>query len=306
MGISKNITSGLSRLFHSLYLPDTLYLKIIFRKKLGYPLCLRRPRTFNEKIQWLKLYDRRPKYRMLVDKYEVKKFVKDRIGEQYVIPTLGLWDRPSEIDFESLPGQFVLKCTHDSGSVVICRDKTQFKKEAAEEKLNRRLGRNYFWHGREWPYKNLPRKIIGEKYMTDESGTELKDYKVFTFSGKAQLIEVDFDRFTNHKCNYYTPQWEYLPIAIGYPPDPSKKIRKPAILERLLSLAEELAKTAGSPAFLRVDMYVAGPKIYFGEFTFYPGNGFEKILPEEWDRKLGDLIVLPTVKRKGKRVRAGG
>ena len=276
------------------YVSDKKVLQRLFKVRLGTDLNLDNPQTFNEKLQWLKLHDRRPEYTMMVDKYAVKKYVSEKIGEQYIIPTLGVWDRFDDIYFDQLPDQFVLKCTHDSGGLVICRDKSKFDIRAARKKINRCLKRNYYWSGREWPYKNVKPRIIAEKYMTDESGTELKDYKIFNFDGKAKLIQVDYDRFVEHKRNLYTIDWQYVQATIQYPTDPNHHIERPKQLEKMLELAHNLSEGI---SHVRTDFYCIDDKVYFGEMTFYHGSGFEEFSPEEWDLKLGKMLKLPQ-KRK--------
>lgn len=251
---------------------------------------LNNPKTFNEKLQWLKLYDRNPKYTMLVDKYAVKEYIAREVGNEYVIPTLGVWKSFEEIDFDKLPNQFVLKCTHDSGSVIVVKDKKNFEKEEARKTIKNALNKNFFVESREWPYKNVVPQIIAEKYIVDESGIELKDYKVFVFEGKAKIIQVDYDRFIDHKRNLYTLNWEHIDLAIEYPTDPRRKIEKPKQLCKMLEIAEQVA--VGIP-HVRVDFYSVGDKIYFGEMTFYHESGLGVFEPEEWNLKLGEWIVLP-------------
>ena len=191
---------------------DGLYIQCSYKWKTGKSLDLENPQSFNEKLQWLKLYDRREWYSSLVDKYEVRKFVEEKIGKDYLIPIIGVWDRFEDIDLEKLPKQFVLKCTHDSGGVIVCPDKEKFDFGKAQRNINKWLKRNYYHRSKEWPYKNVKPRIICEKYMADESGTQLKDYKVFCFNGEPKIIQVDFDRFKEHKKNMYDPQWNYVHI----------------------------------------------------------------------------------------------
>lgn len=268
--------------------PEEWYLKRQFKKRVGYSLNLDNPRTFNEKLQWLKLYDRNPLYTKMVDKYEAKKYAADIIGEEYIIPTLGVWDHFDEIDFDQLPGQFVLKCTHDSGSIVICKDKDKLDRKRAKEKLERGLRYNYYYRGGfEWPYKNVKPRIIAEKYMVDESRTELKDYKVFNFNGEPKIIQVDYDRFVEHKRNLYTVDWKYIEAAIEFATDAGHQIPRPKRLDEMLNLASKLA--ADIP-HVRTDFYSIEDKIYFGEMTFFHGSGFEKFIPEEFGAKLGNCV----------------
>ena len=271
-------------------LPDDVYLKWIFPARVGYPLDLKNPKTFNEKLQWLKLYDRRPIYTTMVDKYAVKKYVADIIGEEYIIPTLGVWDRPEDIEWDKLPNQFVLKCTHDSGGLVICHKKSDLDIESATRKLKNSLNTNFFLAAREWPYKDVPARIIAEQYMVDESGYELKDYKFFCFDGKPQYVQVDFDRFMEHKRNIYDMQWAFINLQIEYPNDPNRIIEKPLNFEKMKEIASVLSE--GVP-HVRVDLYNVNGHIYFGELTFFHGSGFEHFVPREWDKNLGALINLP-------------
>ncbi len=275
------------------YLSDECFLKLQFKSKSGYKLNLDTPRTFNEKMQWLKLNDHNPLYTTLVDKYKVRKYVAQTIGERYLIPLLGVWDCPSDINFSTLPEQFVLKCNHNSGiGMYICRSRVDLNVKKVRKELKKGLRQNYYKNGREWPYKNVDRKVIAEKYMVDESGTELKDYKFFTFGGKVKYIQVDYDRFINHHRNFYTPEWEYVPFTTCYPTNPNKIIPKPMCLDEMINIAEKLAVEIGSLPFLRVDLYAVKSEVYFGELTFYHGSGYEKFFPEEYDTILGELIKL--------------
>ena len=277
-------------------LSDEEYLKRMFKARKGYELDLSNPQTFNEKIQWLKLYDHNPLYTTMVDKYAVKEYVASIIGEQYIIPTLGVWNRFEDIEFDLLPNQFVLKCTHDSGGVVIVKDKSKFNLNAARKKLNQSLKRNYYYFGREWPYKGVKPRIIAEQYLTDESGIELKDYKIHVFNGIPKLIQIDFDRFSEHKRNIYNCEWEYIDLEIRYPTDSNKKIKRPEKLEEMLQVATHLSNRI---PYIRVDLYSVFDEILFGELTFYHGSGYERIIPEAYDYEMGTWIHLPsTLKRE--------
>ncbi|MDE6568598.1 MAG: glycosyl transferase [Lachnospiraceae bacterium] len=279
----------MKRKYFSIY-DDIEFLKKKFEQRTGYKLNIDNPTTFNEKLQWLKIYNHNPEYTQMVDKYAVKEYLKEKIGEEYIIPTLGVYDNFDEINFSELPKQFVLKCTHDSGSVVIVDDAEKLDKKAVKERLNRALSINYFWAGREWPYKNVRPQIIAEKYLCDSSGTELKDYKFFCFNGSVKLIQVDFDRFVEHKRNVYNRQWEYIPLVIEFPTEPERIIRKPICFDEMIEIAEKLS--IGIP-HVRIDFYVIEDKPIVGEMTFYHGSGLEKIIPIEWDKILGDWIELP-------------
>lgn len=271
-------------------MPDEEYIKKQFKLYTGRDLDLDNPQTFNEKLQWLKLHDRRAEYVTMVDKVKAKDYASNIIGDDHIIPTLGVWDSPDDIDFESLPDQFVLKCNHNSGSVVICKDKSGLDYRKARNILKRGMKQNFYLHGREWPYKDVQRKILAEKYMVDESGKELKDYKVFNFDGSPKVIQVDFDRFVEHKRNLYSINWEQLKGEIQYPSDSSRLIRKPEALIDMLDMAKKLS--AGYP-HIRTDFYVIDDKVYFGELTLYHGAGYEKFSPEELGIRMGEWIRLP-------------
>jgi hypothetical protein len=273
---------------------DRRFLEYMWKKRMDYPLNLDNPQTFNEKLQWLKLYDHRPEYTVMVDKYEVKNYVAGIIGEEHIIPTIAVYDTVEEIDFEKLPCQFVLKCTHDSGGLVICKDKAQLNIKNAKMKLRASLKRSYYLAGREWPYKNVRHRIIAEKYMVDESGKELKDYKFFCFNGKPQFLKIDFNRYINHHANYYSLEGKLLPFGEeAYPRDISSHLHLPDNLGSMIELAKTLS--SGIP-FVRVDFYSINNKICFGELTFYPASGMGALEPKEWDLELGNLLQLPEKK----------
>lgn len=276
-------------------LSDAEYLKRQYKAIIGKELDLEHPRTFNEKLQWLKLYNRRLEYTMMVDKYSVKDHVAKIIGAQYVIPTLGIWDSIDDVDLNTLPDKFVLKATHDSGSVFFCKDKNNFDFNTAKKVLGNALKKNFFYVGREWPYLHVKPRIIAEKFLVDESGSQLKDYKVFTFSGNPYCIQVDYDRFTNHKRNFYDTSWKYLPFTTCYPTDKNHIVEKPLCLKELLEKATKIAQAIPCNYHVRIDFYITKEHIYFGEITFYHGSGFEKFMPEEWDAILGNMIKLDDI-----------
>ena len=269
------------------WLPDKLYVSLKYRCKLHKSINWNKLSSFNEKLQWLKLYDRKPEYTIYVDKYAVRDYIAKTIGEEYLIPLLGVWDTPEEINFDQLPNQFVLKCNHDSGGLCICKDKSSFDIEFSKKKLSKSLTTDYYLGGREWPYKNVPRKIIAEKYMVDESGYELKDYKIFCFNGEPKIIQVDFDRFTNHKRNIYDLEWKLLDIEIEYPSAKDHIIEKPKYLDEMLMLARTLSKDI---PHVRTDFYCINDKIYFGEMTFYHESGFGEFTPRSADKWLGNKL----------------
>ncbi len=271
-------------------LPDRIYLPLLYKKQIGNKLNLKSPATFNEKLQWLKLYDRKPEYTIMVDKYAVKKYVANIIGKEYIIPTLGVWDNPDEICFDTLPHQFVLKCTHNSGlGMYICRNKSKIDEKAIKDELRKGLAQNYYLTAREWPYKNVHRRIIAEKYMEDSGTTELNDYKFMCFNGNVRCTFVCSDRSENLKVTFYDKQWKRMPFERHYPAS-KVDIPKPKNYDKMVELAEILSKDI---PFVRVDFYEINGHIYFGELTFYPGAGLEEFTPSKWDKILGDWIVLP-------------
>lgn len=279
------------------WVPDKIYIKLIYRARMGRKLHLREPETFNEKIQWLKLYDRNPLYTTMVDKFEVKKYVADRIGEEYIIPTLGIWERFEDINFERLPEQFVLKCTHDSGGLVICTDKNKFDQKKSKEKIEKSLKCNYYWSGREWPYKNVKPRIIAEKYMLDMKSGELPDYKWFCFNGKPRIMFITTkrnDESVETKCDFFDMDFKHLDITNGRPSG-GENIEKPATFEKMKMLAEKLSK--GIPQ-VRIDFYEVNGNVYFGEITFAHWSGLEPFTPEKWDKVLGEMIELPNKYKK--------
>lgn len=273
------------------WIDDETYLKIAYRIKMGKALNLDQPVTFNEKLQWLKLYDRKPKYTTMVDKYAVKKWVAEQIGEEYIIPTLGVWNHFDEIDFDKLPNQFVLKCTHDSGGLVICRDKKTFNKSTARKKIETCLKHNFFWGQREWPYKNVKPRIIAEQYMEDFITDEavLTDYKFFCFNGMAKIMYVSKDKGENPTTDFFDMNFMRINMHMK---DPNSKrfIQKPVCFDIMKTLAEKLSCRV---PILRVDFYVIDDKPYFGELTFFHMSGFSHIYPNDWEKRLGDLIKLP-------------
>lgn len=273
------------------WMPDALYLKIVFPMHTGYKLDLKKPKTFNEKLQWLKLYDRNPAYTQMVDKYGVREYIAKKIGEEYLIPLLGVWDRFEDIDFSQLPDQFVLKCNHDGGSasVFICKDKDKLDVKKVQKKISKSLKRNFYYSSREWPYKNVKPRIIVEKYMVDESG-ELRDYKVLCFNGKAKLIEYHSGRFGNHTQDFYDIAWTKTNISQGGEESVSSTIAKmPQCLETMLNLSEKLA--AGIP-HVRIDWYIVQGKLYFGEITFFDGSGYCPFDVFQDDLTIGSWIKL--------------
>lgn len=274
--------------------PET-YIGKLFYARMGYGLNLKNPQTYNEKLQWLKLYDKNPLYTTLVDKYEVKKYISNTIGEQYLIPTLGVWDRVADIDFDSLPNQFVLKCTHDSGGVVICKDKSQFNKAKAKRLLNKHLRRNYYYMGFEWPYKNVTPRIIAEKFMEDTKTKELRDYKFFCFKGEVKALFIATERQKvgeDVKFDFFDAVFNHLPFKQGHE-NASLCPSKPICFEEMKTLASSLSRELPQ---VRIDFYEVNGRIFFGEFTFFHHGGWTKFEPKEWDFVFGEWIKLPEKK----------
>lgn len=277
----------------SFLFPDKQYLQMMYWLHLGRKLNLKNPKTFNEKLQWLKLYNHKPEYTIMVDKVKAKEYVAKLIGEEHIIPTLGVWDNPDDIDFDALPDQFVLKCNHNSGTgMCICRDKSKLDIEKVKAELRKGLKENYFMRWREWPYKNVPRKILAEKFMVDESGTELKDYKIFCFNGEPRYCQVISDRNTDEKIDFYDMHWKRLVGLVGLNDkvhNSEYAIPCPESFENMKQMASLLAK---SIPFSRIDFYEINHQAYFGEITFFPATGFGNFNPREWNVKMGDMITL--------------
>lgn len=273
-------------------LSDKTYIRLRFFMRLKRFPDLNNPKTLNEKLQWLKLNDRNPMYPTLVDKYDVKEYVTGRIGEEYVIPALGVWDRFEDIDFATLPDRFVLKCTHDSGGLVICRDKSSLDLQRAKEKIERSLKTNYYRHGREWPYKNLKHRIIAEPYVEDYPGSgTLTDYKFYCFGGKVDSVMLCIDRETGDtKFYFFDRDWNLKRYnKRGKEAPENFTLPKPKNMDRMFALAETLSQ--GIP-FVRLDMYNCDGQIYFGEYTLYPSGGFDPNRLPESDLYFGSLITM--------------
>lgn len=269
---------------------DKQYLENIFPLLVGYPLNIDNPQTFNAKLQWLKIYDKNPLYTKMVDKVEAKKYVSSIIGEQFIIPTLGVWNSVDEIEWGKLPNQFVVKSTNDSGGVVVCKDKNKFDFISAKKKLKRLGGRNYIEYTKEYCYANVPHRFLAEQYMEDESGTELKDYKIYCFNGVPRFLFVATGRQKGDKrLDFFDTNFNHLPVTNGCPNADITPV-KPNNFEMMLEIASKLSN--GIP-HVRVDLYNVKGHIYFGELTFYDGSGFVPFEPYEWDKKFGDFLILP-------------
>lgn len=302
MKIKDNFMLNLSKFLYLLdknrliKLPDELFLKVTFRVGMKKKLDLLNPQTFNEKLQWLKLNDRKDIYTKMVDKYEAKNYVASIIGEEYIIPTLGIYDSFDEIDFKKLPNQFVIKCTHDSGGLVIVKNKSTFDKIEAKKKINKCLKKNYYYSGREWPYKNVKPRIIIEKYMSNNN-EELEDYKIHNFNGIPKVILVCKDRYKNTGLteDFFDTDWKHLDIKRPYHDNSNSIINKPKKLNEILELSKKLSKNI---PFVRTDFYIIEDKIYFGEITFYPSSGFSEFVPEKWDYELGSWLIINNSKKE--------
>lgn len=295
----KRIRLALLRRTAIFFKSDEKFLKKLFKVRMGKELNLENPTTFSEKLQWLKIHNRQPQQTIMVDKVGAKEYVANIIGEQYIIPTLAVYDKPENIDFDALPNQFVLKCTHDSGGIVICKDKSKLNYEEVRNKFKKWLKTNYYYQNREWPYKDIKPRIIAEQYMEDESGYELKDYKWFCFNGEPKALFVASDRghkTKETKFDFFDMKFNHLPFTNGHP-NADKSPTKPIGFEKMKELASLLS--VGHP-HIRVDFYDINGNIYFGELTFYHWSGMMPFEPEEWDYKFGSWITLPTDTRNDK------
>lgn len=273
-------------------LSDKQYLLFMNHVMMHKKLNLKNPETFNEKLQWLKIYDHNPKYTQMVDKYEAKKYVASIIGEEYIIPTLGVRNSFDEINFDSLPNQFVLKCTHDSGGLVICRNKDKLNLEEIKTKIVACLKQRYYWIAREWPYKNVKPRIIAEKYMENPGDEELTDYKWFCFDGEPKFLYISHG-LANHETatiDFYDMDYKRMPFKRTDYKSSTKDAPKPKSFDEMVLIAKKLSE--GIP-FVRIDLYEIKGKVYFSEITFCPCAGWMPIEPPEWDLKLGEYITLP-------------
>ena len=280
-------------------LPDKAYISLKYWYNFKKLPNIDHPVTYNEKIQWLKIHDRKPQYTKMVDKYEAKEFIRSVAGESYVIPTLGVWEHFEDIDFSQLPDQFVLKCTHDSGGVYVCTDKREIDREKLAKFFGKHLKTNYFYEGREWPYKNVRPRIIAEELLKDPDSPDLKDYKVLVFNGKAVLLYVASERQDKNeetKFDFYDMDFNHLDIRNGHP-NAGKTVSRPLRFREMIDVAEKLA--AGI-THLRVDFYVVQDRLYVGELTFSHNSGFLPFDPPEWDVRIGSWLKLPEPEREGK------
>lgn len=289
ISLDKKIKRTLCYLFKYI-MPDKLYIQLLYQSRFGKRCDLYNPRTFNEKLNWLKLNDRKDFYTTLADKYAVRTYIKEKIGEGYLIPLLGTWDNVEDINIDILPEQFVLKCNHDSESVVVCKNKSEFDWNLAKRKLKKALMKNYYYEGREWVYKNIPRKIIAEKYMVDSVSEELSDYKFFCFDGVPKAMYVATDRGKKDvKFDFFDMEFNHLEIKQHYS-NTDKSLKKPYNWDKMVEIASKLSQ--GFP-HVRVDLYEADGKLYFGELTFYHLGGLIPFDDEAWDLSFGEWLTLP-------------
>ncbi len=274
-------------------LPDSLYIRFQYHSILGNWPDLKNPKTFNEKMQWLKLHDRKPEFTMMADKYLVKDYIARTIGEQYVIPTYGVWGRVEDIEYDKLPERFVLKCTHDSGSVIVCRDKKTFNAVEASKKLTASMKKNGYWYGREWPYKDIPHRIIAEQYLDDPTSETIRDYKFFCFNGEPKFVYLS-EGLENHS-NAHIAFYDFDGNEMPFHRDDYKRFDvnpvMPTNTEEMRQLSEKLAKKIPCP-FVRTDFYSINGKTYFSEITFTPCSGLMPLTPREWDATIGSWLNL--------------
>ena len=269
------------------WIPDKPYLKFLYWGEMGKKLNLKNPRTFSEKLQWLKLYDRRPEYNIYVDKYAVRSYIANTIGEEYLIPLIGVYDSVSEINWDILPNKFVLKCTHGSNANLICIDKDKIDIKEYELKLNRFMKRNWYWHGREWPYKNVKPRIICEEFISETDNTP-DDYKVLCFNGKAKIINVHMDRYGDYKIDNYDRNWKKITYAKDGPMS-DLIYKKPKEFEKMIQFSELLASDI---PHVRIDWFIVKDRLFFGEITLYEASGFDHFDNPDDDYLLGSWINL--------------
>ena len=271
------------------FIPDELYLKMIFKAEMGYTLNLQHPQTYNEKLQWIKLYDRKPEYTIFADKYRVRDYISQTIGEKYLIPLIGVYKQPLDIPWKKLPDKFVIKCNHASGTNIICRDKSKLDINQVEKQLREWLKLNAFWGGREWCYKDITPCIICEEFIGSDDGVIPDDYKIMCFNGMPKLIQVHHDRYGNHTLDFMDENWKKTGIVQG-PPNSIGEVPKPKVFEEMMGIAKKLSKDM---YYSRIDLYVVDGLIKFGEITMYPTSGFCAFADLKTDQLLGQWIKLP-------------
>ena len=294
-GPTKNIYEHLSqrKTISRENMSDEEYIRLKFSENVGGVLNLECPQTLTDKLNWLKLHCKRPEFTQMVDKYEVKKYVSEKIGEQYVVPLYGVWNHFDEIDFDELPDSFVLKVTHNSGGLVICKDKSQFDKNTARQKLEDALKINYYTLSREYPYKDVKPRIIAEKYIPNLGNEDSVEYKLSCFNGKVKFTTVckglAHDSYDVRTNDHYDRDGNILPFYVLYK-NANPPIPLPRQIDEMIRIAEILAE--GIP-YVRVDLYVNNEQVLFGEMTFFTWGGFIQFTPKEWDRTMGDWLTLP-------------
>lgn len=270
------------------FIPNKPYLKMVFKIKTGKKLNLKKPTTFCDKMNWLKLNEIHPEYTQLVDKVGVRDYIKEQIGEEYLFPIYGTWEHFNDINFDELPEKFVLKCNHDSGSVKVITDKSAINKDELEKFFEARLKMNPYVLGREYPYKDVKPCIVAEKFMTPDGEDDINDYKFFCFNGKPIIMFIATDRSTDVKFDFFDMEFNHLDI-VNIHDQSGLEIAKPKMFDEMKELA---AKLSQGMKFVRIDLYEIAGKIYFGEFTFFHGGAFWPMYPEKWEKELGDLIEI--------------
>lgn len=279
------------------WLPDKLFLSWMFRIKMGYKLNWKNPVTFDEKLNWIKVYDRNPLYTRLVDKYAVKEYVSGIIGAEHVAPTFGVWDKFDDIDFDSLPDQFVLKCSHDSGGLVVCKDKSKLDLEKAREIIEKSLKRNYYYKWREWPYKNVRPRILAEKYLEDSVDNELRDYKFHTFNGEPRILLIASNRHNKEKKGFDFFDMNLQPLDLRDISVPNSSLGRPHPPKNFDKMRQFCRMLAKDFPCVRVDFYEVNGHVYFGEMTFFDDAGFMRNTPSSWEKEWGDMITLSPKRR---------
>ena len=274
------------------FFSDKRYLEKLFFYRVGYHPNIDHPRSFNEKLQWLKLHDKKAEYTQMVDKAEAKKYVASIIGKGHIIQTIAIYDSVDDIIFEPLPQQFVMKCTHNSGGIVVCKDKSKLNRQKALKKLRNGWNNNYFKLNKEYPYKDVPKRVILEEFISGSNNQDLIDYKIHCFNGKPKVILVCKDRYSPSGLteDFYDCEWNHLNISRPKHPNAKSTESRPQNLDEMLSIASKLSQNI---PFVRVDLYNVDGKIYFGELTFFPASGMTAFVPKEWDYKLGEWLNLP-------------
>ena len=271
-------------------IPTSIYIRLMYYHITGIKLNLKNPQTFTEKLQWMKLHYRNPLYTYCSDKLKVREYIAKKIGDEHLIPLLGVYDKADDIDFEKLPNQFVLKCNHDSGSIIFCKDKNDFDIKAAKAHLKKHMNTNFYYPSREWQYKDIEPKILCEEFLTDEKNEEIKNYKFFCFCGKPKIIQVVCGKYTDMKLKFYDTDWQPIESTISSIPEPDLTLNKPQKLDEMLRIARKLSEGF---AHVRIDLYLRYHKIYFGEMTFFDLGGNRKFNRNEFNLKMGSWFELP-------------